>query len=172
MNVDPHTRIVRLPRSRLRNWASKILDQHPIHSRSRVSVQKALHGVKVICISDTHNHQPEVPSGDILIHSGDLTDNGSFEEMQEQLNWLSSLSHRHKILVAGNHDVLLDEAFLERYPERRYGQVGTATDLEWGDIHYLENSSVTVELEPADDSISKKKQLEIFGSPFTPRYGV
>lgn len=102
-------------------------------------MQTALHGVNVICISDTHNQQPEVPEGDILIHGGDHTKNVSFEEMQKQLHWLLSLPHRHKILVAGNQEVLLDEAFLERYPERRYGQEETAKDLEWGDIHYPEN---------------------------------
>jgi Icc-related predicted phosphoesterase len=169
--MEPHTRVVHLPGSRLRKWATTFLSKHPLHSSNRVAAQKPLYGIKVICISDTHNQQPEVPEGDILIHSGDLTENGSFEEMQKQLHWLSSLPHRHKVLVAGNHDVLLDEAFLDRHPERRYGQVETAKDLEWGSIHYLENSSITIELKSAGDSVSKK-QLKIFGSPFTPRYGV
>jgi hypothetical protein len=46
-------------------------------------------------------------------------------EVQDGLNWLSLQPHRDKIFVAGNHDVLLDEAFLERYPERKYGQYET-----------------------------------------------
>lgn len=78
--------------------------------------------LRIVCISDTHSRQPVVPDGDVLIHAGDLTENGSFDEVQEQLKWLASLSHRFKIFVAGNHDVLLDHAFLSKYPERRYGE--------------------------------------------------
>ncbi|AEO67564.1 uncharacterized protein THITE_2116460 [Thermothielavioides terrestris NRRL 8126] len=102
--------------------------------------------VRVVCVSDTHNKQPVLPPGDILIHAGDLTKNGSFDEVQAGVTWLSSQPHRFKILVAGNHDVLLDETFLERYPERRYGQSKTKKDLDWGDVIYLEDSTITLDV--------------------------
>jgi 3',5'-cyclic AMP phosphodiesterase CpdA len=63
--------------------------------------------IKVVCTSDTHNAQPRLPDGDIFIHAGDLTINGTLPELQTQLDWLHSLPHRHKIVVAGNHDVCL-----------------------------------------------------------------
>ena len=33
----------------------------------------------VVCISDTHDKQPQLPDGDLLLHAGDLTDKGSYE---------------------------------------------------------------------------------------------
>lgn len=65
--------------------------------------------VTVICVSDTHNYQPCLPPGDILIHAGDLTQSGTYEELQAALNWLKRQPCTYKIVVTGNHDVLLDK---------------------------------------------------------------
>ncbi|TWU78392.1 hypothetical protein ED733_008750 [Metarhizium rileyi] len=127
--------------------------------------------IRVVCISDTHNKQPTVPLGDILIHAGDLTENGSFEEVQNGLTWLSPQPHKYKIFVAGNHDVLLDDVFLKNYPERRYGQKKTKQDLDWGSVIYLQDSFITLEL-PASQQQPSIRSITIFGSPWTPRYGI
>ncbi|KAL4863882.1 Metallo-dependent phosphatase-like protein [Aspergillus spectabilis] len=66
--------------------------------------------IRIICISDTHIKTPSLPSGHLLIHSGDLTVNVTFDELQAQLQWLMSQPHAHKIVIAGNHDLLLDSA--------------------------------------------------------------
>ncbi|KIH87414.1 hypothetical protein SPBR_05158 [Sporothrix brasiliensis 5110] len=122
--------------------------------------------VRVVCVADTHNTQPVLPAGDVLIHAGDLSDRGSFAEVQAGLSWLAAQPHQHKILVAGNHDVLLDDAFLEKHPERRYGQSATETrrDLDWGDVTYLQDRHVTIRV--------GARSLTIYGSPWTPAYGV
>lgn len=136
--------------------------------------------IRIVCISDTHNKHPTVPLGDVLIHAGDLTENGSFDEVQKELDWLSSLPHKHKILVAGNHDVLLDDAFLSKYPERRYGQTKTRHDLNWGEVTYLQDTSITLEINiPSEissidqqtDDVRDTRKITIFGSPWTPQYG-
>lgn len=61
---------------------------------------------RVICISDTHNlgSKLKVPDGDILIHAGDMTSRGSLNEVEREVDWLKSLPHKHKVLIAGNHD--------------------------------------------------------------------
>ena len=64
--------------------------------------------VSVVCVSDTHNTEPPLPNGDILIHAGDLSLDGTQREIQAALNWLNTLPHEHKIVVAGNHDTLLE----------------------------------------------------------------
>jgi hypothetical protein len=71
----------------------------------------------VICISDTHNSKPPIPEGDILLHAGDLSQYGLFDEIQAQLDWLNTLPHKHKVVIGGNHDLILDEEFVKRYPE-------------------------------------------------------
>lgn len=166
-------RKVEIPGQRLEKLATLLLNHHPFHesSTSRPPKPTSPHPLKIICISDSHNKQPEVPPGDVLIHAGDLTENGSFDEVQNQLNWLSSQPHKHKILIAGNHDVLLDEAFLEKFPQRRYEQIKTAADLDWGDVIYLQDTCTILTFESGGATDSSTRQLVIFGSPWTPQYG-
>jgi 3',5'-cyclic AMP phosphodiesterase CpdA len=65
--------------------------------------------IRVVCISDTHDQFPDhVPDGDILIHAGDLTNDGSVEGIQRQVDWLAGLPHREVIVISGNHDTYLD----------------------------------------------------------------
>lgn len=99
--------------------------------------------MRMVCISDTQTTIPTVPDGDLLTHAGDLSNDGTFDEIQTQLSWLASLPHRHKIVIGGNHDRLLDAEFVRDHPERISEGPGTArADLSWHDIVYLENSSV------------------------------
>jgi calcineurin-like phosphoesterase family protein len=67
---------------------------------------------KIVCISDTHNfhRDVDVPDGDILIHAGDFTLTGSIGEVIEFNDWLGTLDHPYKIIVAGNHDRCLGES--------------------------------------------------------------
>jgi hypothetical protein len=116
--------------------------------------------VAIVCISDTHNTQPNVPDGDILIHAGDLTQSGSFQELQDALAWLRSLPHPIKIVIAGNHELLLDSAWDDLLGRAAFKRA----QLDWGDIIYLENEEVTV-------SCPNGRQLRVYGSPYSPRHG-
>ncbi|KAL1897403.1 hypothetical protein Sste5346_004139 [Sporothrix stenoceras] len=134
--------------------------------------------IKIICISDTHNAQPTyVFDGDVLIHAGDLTNKGSFAELQSQLSWLQSLPHAHKIVIAGNHDLLLDPAFSEKYPDRvpdESGGEGTSVeDLDWGGLTYLNDSSTTLTFEsPSPTGSVPSRTLRIYGAPWTEQCGL
>ena len=66
--------------------------------------------VRIICISDTHNKLGSfhLPDGDVLVHAGDLTLTGTQAETEIQLDLLDRLPHRHKVLIAGNHDFFFD----------------------------------------------------------------
>ncbi|KAK2764410.1 hypothetical protein FQN54_009104 [Arachnomyces sp. PD_36] len=113
----------------------------------------------VVCTSDTHNSQPNVPEGDVLLHAGDLTQSGSHAEIQATVDWLNTLPHEHKVVIAGNHDVFLD-------PD--YG-LSTGTNhkrdtIEWGDVTYLRDRSTTLRC-------SGGRKIKIYGSPWTPRCG-
>ncbi|TVY78297.1 putative rhamnogalacturonate lyase C [Lachnellula suecica] len=118
----------------------------------------------IICISDTHNAKPSLPDGDILLHAGDLSQYGTFDEIQAQLDWLNAQPHKHKIIIAGNHDLTLDEAFVKAHPDRELDKPGKSRgDFRWGDITYLHNSSVEVKC--------AGRTLKIYGSPMTPKCG-
>jgi 3',5'-cyclic AMP phosphodiesterase CpdA len=105
--------------------------------------------MRIVCIGDTHGKHAEldVPAGDLLVHAGDLTEDGSLEELREALDWLAGLPHRHKVAVAGNHDFAL-----EQQPE-------LARRLIPAGVTYLEGDAVTVE------------GVRIWGGPWTPLPG-
>jgi Icc-related predicted phosphoesterase len=62
--------------------------------------------MRVVCVSDTHGQgrQIAVPDGDVLVHAGDLTGIGTLEQITKEADWLRSLPHPHKVVIAGNHD--------------------------------------------------------------------
>ena len=60
--------------------------------------------MRIVCISDTHNQRPTIPDGDVLIHAGDSTSQGYMTEIDRFNKWLGTLPHKHKIIIAGNHD--------------------------------------------------------------------
>jgi Icc-related predicted phosphoesterase len=104
--------------------------------------------MRIVCLSDTHNcnEQITVPDGDILIHSGDATVQGTLAEIIEFDNWFAALPHRRKIFVAGNHDWLFET-------NNRF-----ARNLLSDSIVYLQDSSTTID------------GIKIYGSPWQPRF--
>ena len=69
-------------------------------------------GLKLVCISDTHGDHENVclPSGDVLIHAGDLTGHGTEKETQAFFRWFGMQPFDHKICIAGNHDTYMESA--------------------------------------------------------------
>lgn len=89
--------------------------------------------MKLLHISDTHGKHAELnelPEADIVVHSGDFTFGGSEKEALDFINWFCDLPHKHKIFIAGNHDLCLYGERVEGLPDN---------------VHFLYNSSVTIE---------------------------
>ncbi|MBO4587696.1 MAG: metallophosphatase domain-containing protein [Bacteroidales bacterium] len=89
--------------------------------------------MKIIHISDTHGKHRELaplPDGDVLVHSGDFSFAGSDNEALDFLDWLCDQPHKHKIFVAGNHDVAMWDANIEGLPPN---------------VHFLSDSGVSIE---------------------------
>ena len=101
MGSESISRTIKLLGQPLRNLTA-LLDIHPLPLTPSTTASLR---IRVICISDTHNTQPDPPPGDISIHTGDLPANGSFGEIQKQLTWISSQPHQYKHLIIGNRDV-------------------------------------------------------------------
>lgn len=69
--------------------------------------------VRFVHLSDTHGSQIDVPDGDVLIHTGDISrGRGTFEDCHAFEAWMQTLPHKTKILVPGNHDKMC-----QHYPE-------------------------------------------------------
>lgn len=90
--------------------------------------------MRLVCLSDTHNFHDRlaVPEGDILVHAGDFTMRGRRAEIAAFDSWLGTLPHRHKLVVAGNHDFLFQDE-----PAAARALLTNAT--------YLEDSGVTLD---------------------------
>lgn len=68
--------------------------------------------MKCVAISDTHtlHWDLDIPDGDVLIHAGDSLNRGTLVELQDFNAWLFTLPHKHKIVIAGNHDWCFERA--------------------------------------------------------------
>lgn len=64
--------------------------------------------MRTVSISDIHeqqrHHSIVVPDGDVLLVAGDLTMGGALKALDHVCTWLKHLPHKHKIVIAGNHD--------------------------------------------------------------------
>jgi Icc-related predicted phosphoesterase len=101
---------------------------------------------KIVLISDTHgkHKQIQLPEGDLLIHAGDITGRGFPWQVREFMDWFGRQPHRHKVMIAGNHDFLAEEK-----PEEFLALVPPG-------VHYLNDSGVEIE------------GIRIWGSPIQP----
>lgn len=106
--------------------------------------------MKIVAISDTHglHRQVVLPKGDMLLHSGDVSNIGTLNGIVDFLNWFSQQDFTHKIFIAGNHDFYFENVSPQDLAE-----------LIPDNVIYLNDSGVTVE------------GIHIWGSPVTPRFG-
>ena len=108
--------------------------------------------MKLVCMSDLHMKMPtDVPSGDLLVIAGDLTSGGTHFQVMAMLQYLASLSDRFThgvVMVAGNHDFLF-----QKDPAEAINLCETAG------ITYLCESGCMI------------NGLNVWGSPYTPRFG-
>lgn len=107
---------------------------------------------KICFISDTHGLHSglQIPDADILVHCGDFSSRGTYMDCLKFVSWFGALPHKHKILIAGNHDLYLEEGhpagidmFISGLP---------------ADVHYLQDSGIELE------------GIKFWGSPVQPRF--
>ena len=80
---------------------------------------------KFLVISDTHNFEFNddeerplrlpTPKADVLLHCGDLTHCGGASSYVKLLKMLGSIDAELKLVIAGNHDLDLDEVYWKAY---------------------------------------------------------
>lgn len=117
------------------------------------------HPIRVVCLSDTHDQKSiKIPPGDLLIHAGDLTNNGTAADIQAQIDWLAAQPHRHKVVIAGNHDSYFDPL------SRTLADRTFKRNLDFKGVHYLQHDSVTL-------SFPGGRTLKLYGAPDIPRCG-
>ena len=69
--------------------------------------------MRILHLSDTHGLHRQVkdlPIADVIVHSGDISHNGTEKEVLDFLYWFIDLPYLHKVFVTGNHDLCLWDA--------------------------------------------------------------
>lgn len=100
-----------------------------------------------ICfISDTHglHREVKIPKCDILVHCGDITNNGELPVLYDFNEWLGIQSSMYNIVIAGNHDRCFEDS------RKRYDALEILDN-----VIYLENNGIEIE------------GLKFWGSPIT-----
>lgn len=82
--------------------------------------------VRCVCVSDLHekHRSVDVPAGDLLLVAGDLllinrhfSTAYSEQKLADIAEWMRSLPFKYKVLIAGNHDVAMEDLGAERVQE-------------------------------------------------------
>lgn len=105
--------------------------------------------MRLVAVADTHTFEGDlgrVPDGDVFVHAGDLCRAGTLAEFKPVAQWLRSLPHPHKLVVAGNHDW----CFLRNRDD--------AIDMLGPDIVYLRDQAIEL------------NGLKFWGSPWQPEF--
>ena len=117
--------------------------------------------VRFACISDTHclHRDVNVPQCDYLIHSGDITNYGEPDVMNDFMDWLRGLKatgtvRKECIVIPGNHDVTLYPEFLDSHSWRYFWDVETVDKIDAKDVIILRDRGVELD------------GIRIYGSPW------
>jgi hypothetical protein len=123
--------------------------------------------MRLVCISDTHNQHDKInlPEGDVLIHAGDWTGTGTQKQVINFIRWFASQPHKHKVLIAGNHELTMDLPYYQVNWQRFHPKQPLPSRdiksyvLREAGIHYLEDSYTILD------------GYKFYGSPYTPTFG-
>lgn len=78
--------------------------------------------MRIVALADTHSlHNSmkyDIPNGDVFIHAGDFSRCGESKEIQEFNEFVGSLPHKHKLVIAGNHELSFDPTFTHPFQSK------------------------------------------------------
>lgn len=126
--------------------------------------------LKIVCISDTHNLHDQIvlPDGDVLVHAGDSTMLGRIDELENFVNWFGRQTHKHKVLIAGNHDWGMEsnQKAYEKFFYKRGLPVGDVNSIRT----YIEGLCNTYNINYLNNTSTIIEGLKFYGSPDQPAF--
>ncbi|KAH3983681.1 hypothetical protein HBI56_076230 [Parastagonospora nodorum] len=177
------------PHSRLSSWlrSSRQFSQPMSTTTSRPEGDRIK--TRFLIISDTHSAAPgqvtrktdvvasaPLPKADVLLHCGDLTMVGHLSEYDKTLNMLETIDADLKLVIAGNHDISLDEVYYRRKGRYMHRSGGYSEDLPakaremWlgeraksAGVTYLEEGTHTF-------TLKNGAKLRVYASPYQPEF--
>ncbi|KAL8777112.1 MAG: hypothetical protein Q9194_002738 [Teloschistes cf. exilis] len=141
-----------------------------------------------LVLSDTHDidldtftkdawpaQRDQLPKIDVVWHCGDLTQVGGLSSFKKALKVLGGIDADKKLVIAGNHDLELDQQYWTSYRDEE----GNAEDSEDHDeavaimkgltateagVSFLDEGTHTYDLQNG-------AKLALYASPYTPSFG-
>jgi hypothetical protein len=130
--------------------------------------------VRFLVLSDTHgNDLPALlPECDVLLHCGDITEDGSPESIEKALQVLGNIKAELKLMIAGNHEISMDKNYY-------LTEGGSPEDIEKTNKllcptspSVASESGITFLVEGTHTfTLSSGASFIIYASSFTPKYG-
>ncbi|KAF7323637.1 Metallophos domain-containing protein [Mycena kentingensis (nom. inval.)] len=133
---------------------------------------------RFVLLSDTHSRMCDVPDGDVLLHTGDLTQHGTLRELKATMDWLRTLPHKIKIVIAGNHDLVVHREFYEANWEDLYAHRDGAGPESAEEMRNLlkgpaARAAGIVYLENEEHRFRTReggREWRVYGSPWSPEF--
>ncbi|KAI8935047.1 hypothetical protein NX059_008711 [Plenodomus lindquistii] len=131
--------------------------------------------ITLLPISDTHGTWPYTPSSsapraDVLIHCGDLTQYGGLPSFQRAIDNIKIINAELKLIIAGNHDVDIDRAWIDQFAEDDEDvEIGAQcltllpSQEKYG-VYYLDEGTHSFILKDG-------RSFTVYASPYTPAFG-
>lgn len=138
---------------------------------------------RFLVISDTHGQVFDVREGqqaDVVLHCGDLTEESKINEFRTTIDLLRQLPAPLKLVIAGNHDLTLDEpTFKKRLSEAPHGIEPDLVVKNFGDFgepRRLFDEAKDAGFMFLDEGnhefiLPNGAMLRLYASPFTPSQG-
>ena len=117
-------------------------------------------------------YREPLPAADVAIHCGDLTTRGTVAEFERTFRMLRSLSAPLKLVIAGNHDLLLDREYWENSGPIAFGTPNAdlaqqvqdiIEDARADGVRYLTEGTYEFDL-------ANGAQLSVYASQFSPAF--
>lgn len=125
-------------------------------------------------MSDTHSAElPEkLPDYDVLLHCGDFTEDGSPESISKAFENLGKLKAELKLVIAGNHEISLDEKFYISEGGSIAGVKTAKNFLSAQPTSIASRNGITFLTEGTHTfTLFSGATFSIYASPYTPAYG-
>ena len=163
--------VLRRLRQRDEQFALDAAAPRALHTRSKHRTAGPGTQVSILVTSDSHGAGKDrwsflkthpLPPADVLIHAGDVTDEGRLEEYEAVVPYLMKHPAKVKIFIGGNHDFTLDEPYFKKF-------------AQGGDVGDNGNNPVPKKLrsdKPGDIEHTIKTAKEFFTNPAAAKAGV
>ena len=104
--------------------------------------------MKITVISDTHGQHRDLilPGGDLLIHCGDISPEGTIAEINSFFEWFKELPYLYKCTIVGNHDWIFETS------------------------SHLAKSMIPEGIVYLEDNLTEIEGIKIYGTPVSPPF--